>query len=100
MEYDSDEKKIPRRKVRRQGRGTLLNEFVIIPGHGVVSLQTQELTPTHIALIASVYETACRFAENVGGDPDLIRTCREEAAQLLSYIAPDEDVEDKTKTGE
>ena len=99
MEHDEKGRRIPRRTLLRQGPRTLLSDEVVVPGHGDVSIQTQELTPTHIALLAAVYKTACNFAENVGADPDLVRTCRQEAAQLRSYIEP-QDSETSEDSGE
>ena len=89
MEHDSRGRRIPNRKGLRQGQGTYLLNRSVVPGHGEVSLHTQELTPTHIAFLASVYRLACSFAENVGGDPKLVEDCRREAAQLISFIEPE-----------
>jgi hypothetical protein len=99
MEHDQKGRRIPRRTFLRQGRRTVVNDRAVVPGHGDVSLQTQELTPTHIALLASVYRAACNFAELVGGDAQLIGACREEAARLESYIQTDETHEAQQESG-
>jgi len=85
MEQDQVDRRVPRRTLKRQGGSTTIADDMVIPGHGDVSPQTQELTPTHIGLITAVYESACNFAELVEGDAKLIETCREEAQRLKSY---------------
>ena len=72
----------------------------VIPGHGVITLQTQELTPSHITLLATVYRSTCNFAEQAGGDPQLIETCRKEAAQLESSVQPQPDQTQEEQEGE
>jgi hypothetical protein len=43
---------------------------------------------SNVGLPVNVYRAACNVVEQVEGDNDLIETCREEAAQLESYIEP------------
>jgi hypothetical protein len=89
QEIDSEGRRIPRHERRSNvGRTIPWGSSATIPGHGLVTTQTQELTYTQMRLIISVYRAACNLAEHVGGDPDLIETCREEASQLESYIEP------------
>ena len=92
---DSTDRIIPRTTSFRGDK--LVEEEAVIPGHGVITLQTQELTPSHIALLATVYRSTCNFAEQAGGDPQLIETCRKEAAQLESCVEPEQDPEESEK---
>jgi hypothetical protein len=88
MEADEKGRPIPVRSLYQDQEGKQIRNLVVVPGHGDVSFQTQELTTTHIALLASIYRAACRFAERTGGNTQLIRTCRKETEQLESYIEP------------
>jgi hypothetical protein len=98
QEKDSRGRGIPRLAVYRGDEP--VEEAAVIPGHGYVSLQTQELTPTHIRLLANVYRSACNFAQHVGANPDLIKTCRKEASQLESYVEPSPDEASEEQEGE
>jgi hypothetical protein len=69
----------------------LEKDVAFVPGHGVVSEETQELTPSHVRLIANIYRTACDLCEQLGGDDKLIDECRGEAAQLESFLVPQPD---------
>ena len=91
MDQEQGDRRIPRRTLIRQGRSTTIHDDMVIPGHGDVSPQTQELTPTHIGLLVAVYETACNFAELVKGDVRLVEICRKEAQKLKSYAEPLQD---------
>jgi hypothetical protein len=86
---DSDGRQLPGWEIRRGDK--TLEERAVIPGHGEVSLQTQELTPSHVRLLVSVYRATCRFAEAAGGDAQLVETCRREASQLESFVEPQPD---------
>jgi DNA-binding Lrp family transcriptional regulator len=86
---DSDGRQLPGWEIRRGDK--TLEERAVIPGHGEVSLQTQELTPSHVRLLASVYRAACRFAEIAGGDTQLVETCRREVSRLESFVEPQPD---------
>jgi hypothetical protein len=88
---DPEGRAIPRIEIRRGEK--LIDERAVVPGHGEVSLQTQELTPSHIRLLANVYRATSNFAEIAGGDPQLITICRKEADQLESYTQPGQDLE-------
>jgi hypothetical protein len=85
-EVDPTGTRLPRLELHREGG--LIDERIVVTGHGVVTQQTQELTPTHIRLTANAYRAACNFAQHVGGDPELVEKCRREALQLESYIEP------------
>ncbi len=86
METDSHGRAIPRAKIRSGDR--IVDERAMIPGHGYVSYQTQELTPTLVRLVAGVYRRTCDFAEQAGVDPGLVAACRREANQLDIYVEP------------
>ena len=86
QEKDSKGRGIPKHAVFKGDRP--VQEGAVVPGHGYVSLQTEELTPTHIRLLANVYKAACSFAQYVGGDSELVKACGEEASQLESYVEP------------
>ena len=58
----------------------------IIPEHGLVTEATQELTPSHLSILISTYEAACRFSESSGGDAQLIESCRKDIKDLKSQI--------------
>ena len=88
QETDSSGNNIPRRAIFRGDK--LVGQQAIVPGHGAVTLQTYELTPSHVRLLAGVYRSACNFAQQAGGDAQLIASCREEAERLESSIEPDE----------
>ena len=64
--------------------------MAVIPGHGLVTIQTDRLTPSHVRLANSVYSAALRFAESVGVDPELVGTCREEI-EFLDSATPEEE---------
>jgi hypothetical protein len=84
QEVDSAGRGIPK-KVNLEG-GKLFAERAVVPGHGIVSMQT--MTPTHLRVLASIYRSACNVVEQIGGDSSLIAACREEATQLESYLVP------------
>jgi hypothetical protein len=86
QEKDSKGRGIPYHAVYKGDK--TVQEDAVIPGHGYVSLQTEELTPTHIRLLANVYKAACSFVQHVGGDQELVKACVEEASQLESYVEP------------
>jgi hypothetical protein len=94
QETDASGNNIPRRARFRGDK--LVGQQAIVPGHGAVTLQTYELTPSHIRLLASVYRSACNFAQQAGGDAGLIETCREEAARLESCIETQTDQDDES----
>jgi hypothetical protein len=52
-----------------------------------VTPQSEELTPTHLSLIAGILRRACDFAELVKGDQELINDCRKEASFLDSQAS-------------
>ena len=85
MKQDEKGRRIPRRTALRDEQRRIQ---AVVPGHGEISLQTQELTTTHIAFLVSVLRTACNLVENAGGDPQLVNTCIQEADKLESYIEP------------
>jgi hypothetical protein len=89
QETDPTGRRIPRHE-RRRGVGKTVpwGASATIPGHGLVTPQTQELTHTHIRLLGCVYRAACNLAEHVGGDPNLIQSCRKEALELESFVEP------------
>ena len=70
--------------------GEVLEKDVAFPGHGVVSEETQELTPSHVRLATSLYRSACSFAEMFGVDPEMVEECRKEADLIESYLPKDE----------
>ena len=83
---DSKGRKLPGREIHHGDK--VLQVRAVVPGHGEVSMQTQELTPSHIRLLSSVYRATCNFAEISGGDKTLIEDCRKEASKLESYVEP------------
>ncbi len=62
-------------------------KWAIMAEHGVVTPQSEELTPTHLSLVASMLRRACDFAELAKGDPKLIEDCRREASFLDSQAS-------------
>ena len=58
--------------------------MAVVPGHGLVTRQTNRLTPSHVRLANSVYRAALRFAESLEVDPVLVGECREEIEFLDS----------------
>jgi hypothetical protein len=84
QERDSIGRILPRRTSYRGDR--LVEEEAVIPGHGLITLQTQELTPSHITLLVAVYRSTCNFAERSGVNPELVEICRKEASQLETCI--------------
>ena len=75
---------LPSRK--SYGEDRLVEHEAVAPGHGVITLQTQELTPSQITLLAAAYKSTCDFAEQAGANSGLVETCRKEASQLESYL--------------
>jgi hypothetical protein len=57
----------------------LAEQNAILPGRGLVTQQTQEITPSLTRILANVYESACNYTEQAGGDTQLIEACRREA---------------------
>jgi hypothetical protein len=86
QERDSTGRILPSRRSYMGDR--LVEHEAVVPGHGVITLQTQELTNSHIRLLAAVYRSTCSFAEQAGVNPEVVEACREEASQLESYIEP------------
>ncbi len=86
QETDPGGRRIPREE--RYKGGKPVKYWAVIPGHGAVTHETGELTPSHIRLLANVYVAACNFAQHVGADPELVETCRKEAEQLESFVQP------------
>jgi hypothetical protein len=66
-------------------------DFAVIRGHGLVTAQTNELTPTHIRLVANVLRAACNFAELTKADPKMIKESRNEASFLDSVAEESEE---------
>jgi hypothetical protein len=88
-EKDSEGRQIHRFTV--YAGDALEKDVAFVPGHGVVSEETQELTHSHIRLIANIYRAACGLCEQLGGDNQLIDECRKEAAQLEHCVEPKPD---------
>jgi hypothetical protein len=82
-EKDSEGRQIHRFTV--YAGDVLEKDVAFVPGHGVVSEETQELTPSHIRLIANIYRTACDLCEELGGGQDLVEEFRSEADKLESF---------------
>jgi hypothetical protein len=72
-------------------------DFAVIKGHGLVTVQTNELTPTHIRLVANVLRAACNFAELTKADPRLIEESRNEASFLDSQAPENPEQEAPTR---
>jgi hypothetical protein len=83
QETDSKGRKLPRTKRYRDDK--LVEWKAVVPGHGAVSQETQQLTTSHISLLTSIYRSACNFAERCKVDPGLVKTCREEASRLETH---------------
>jgi hypothetical protein len=83
---DASGRTIPRAAM--YGKGRIRDEKVVVPGHGAVTHQTQQLSTSHVWWIVWTYRAACNFAKHVKGDPRLIETCEEEASRLESCIEP------------
>ncbi len=81
---DGDGRMVPRVGARI-GEKTIW-ELAMVPGHGMVNNQTQELTPSHIRMAASIYRSACDFAEKVGVEEELVTNCRKEADEIESFL--------------
>lgn len=64
----------------------LLEKRRIVPHHGLVTLQTEELTPNHVRLAANILLAACRFAHYMGVDPDKVEECSQKARVLLQAV--------------
>jgi hypothetical protein len=78
----------------------LVENRAIIPGHGLITRQTQEVTPSLIRIVANVYKAACNFAEQAGGDPKLVESCRSEASRLESFVSQEPDRAPEVEEGE
>ena len=64
----------------------LLEKRRIVPQHGLVTLQTEELTPHHVRLAANILLAACRFAKLVGVDPERVKECSHKAQALIQAV--------------
>jgi len=64
----------------------LLEKRRILPHHGLVTLQTEELTPSHVRLAANILLAACRFAEFVGVDSNRVNVCSRKARTLIQAV--------------
>jgi hypothetical protein len=89
MDLDGEGRRIPRLAGYLGGRPE--HESAMVPGHGYVSLNTQELTSGHVVLIAEIFRGACNFAEHVGVDEELVRACRKEADEIESSLPTGEE---------
>ena len=86
QETDSKGRRIPRIAQYRDGK--LVNRKAILPGHGAVTLETQQLTPSHVSLMTAIYKVACNLAQRCRADPGLVKTCKEEADRLGAFAQP------------
>jgi len=64
----------------------LLEKRRIIPRYGLVTLQTEELTPNHVRLAANILLAACRFAHHMGVDPKKVEECSRKAQVLIQAV--------------
>jgi hypothetical protein len=64
----------------------LLEKRRILPRHGLVTLQTEELTPSHVRLAANILLAACRFAEFVRVDSSRVNDCSRKARALIQAV--------------
>jgi len=64
----------------------LLKKYRILPSYGLVTLQTEELSPSHVRLAANILLAACRFAELVGVNPERIKECVHKAQVLIQSV--------------